>query len=44
MLELNDRLPSDDLTEPAWQVGVQQFTPPVPAGAGQPRTAVNARD
>jgi AcrR family transcriptional regulator len=31
MLELNDRLPSDDLTEPAWQVGVQQFTAHMPA-------------
>jgi len=31
MLELNDRLPSDDLTEPAWQVGIQQFTPLMPA-------------
>ena len=26
LLELNDRLPDDGLTEPAWQVGVQQFT------------------
>jgi AcrR family transcriptional regulator len=42
-LELNDRLPSDDLTEPAWQVGVQQFTPLMSARAAQPRTAVNAR-
>jgi AcrR family transcriptional regulator len=25
LLELNDRLPDDGLTEPAWQVGVQQF-------------------
>ena len=26
LLELNQRLPSDELTEPAWQVGIQQFT------------------
>jgi AcrR family transcriptional regulator len=44
MLELNDRLPSDDLTEPAWQVGVQQFTSLMPARTAQPRTAVNARN
>jgi AcrR family transcriptional regulator len=25
MLELNDRLPSDGLTEPAWRIGIQQF-------------------
>jgi AcrR family transcriptional regulator len=25
LLELNGRLPSDDLTEPAWRVGIQQF-------------------
>jgi AcrR family transcriptional regulator len=25
MLELNGRLPFDDLTEPAWQIGIQQF-------------------
>ncbi len=25
MLELNDRLPSDDLTEPAWRIGVRHF-------------------
>lgn len=28
MLELNDRLPHDGLTEPAWQIGVQQFQGP----------------
>ena len=28
LLELNDRLPDDELTEPAWRVGVRQFTPP----------------
>ncbi len=27
MLELNGRLPSDALTEPAWQIGIQQFRP-----------------
>ena len=26
LLELNGRLPDDELTEPAWQVGVQQFS------------------
>jgi hypothetical protein len=26
LLELNERLPSDELTEPAWRVGIQQFT------------------
>ena len=26
LLERNQRLPSDELTEPAWQVGIQQFT------------------
>lgn len=25
LLELNGRLPADDLTEPAWRVGIQQF-------------------
>jgi AcrR family transcriptional regulator len=25
LLELNGRLPSDDLTEPAWRIGIQQF-------------------
>jgi len=25
LLELNDRLPADELTEPAWQIGVEQF-------------------
>jgi hypothetical protein len=28
LLELNDRLPSDELTEPAWGIGIQQFQPP----------------
>lgn len=28
LLELNDRLPDDELTEPAWRVGIRQFTPP----------------
>jgi len=28
LLELNDRLPSDELTEPAWCIGIQQFQPP----------------
>ena len=27
LLELNDRLPSDGLTEPAWLIGVQRFAP-----------------
>lgn len=27
MLELNDRLPADDLTEPAWRLGVHRFSP-----------------
>ena len=27
MLELNDRLPADDLTEPAWRLGVDRFRP-----------------
>ena len=27
MLELNDRLPADDLTEPAWRLGLQRFRP-----------------
>lgn len=26
LLELNDRLPADELTEHAWQVGIQQFS------------------
>jgi AcrR family transcriptional regulator len=28
LLELNGRLPSDDLTEPAWRIGIQQFQRP----------------
>ena len=29
LLELNDRLPSDGLTEPAWPIGIQQFRSPL---------------
>jgi AcrR family transcriptional regulator len=28
LLELNGRLPSDELTEPAWRMGIQQLQPP----------------
>jgi hypothetical protein len=43
VLELNDRLPSDGLTELAWLIGVQQFTPQLPESAPQPRTVGDAR-
>jgi hypothetical protein len=43
MLELNDRLPSDRLTESAWQIGVQQFTSPRSDVATPAESEVEAR-
>jgi AcrR family transcriptional regulator len=34
LLELNGRLPSDDLTEPAWKIGIQQFRPSAAVAPG----------
>jgi hypothetical protein len=49
VLKLNGRLPSDDITEPVWQIGIQQFrlTPYESRGNGSSWppsvTAVEAR-
>ncbi len=38
LLELNDRLPDDELTEPAWRVGIRQFSRvQIPAEVGRRR-------
>ena len=43
MLELNDRLPSDHLTESAWRIGVQQFRSPRSDVATLAESEVKAR-